>query len=258
MCGFPCSGKSTRAAEIQKYFESQGKETVLVNEEFLNIDKKKGFSDSLNEKMTRGAFLSSVERLVTEDTIVICDSLNYIKGYRYELHCRARSQKTPQCIVYCDVSRDDARKWNEELPEERRWDSKLFEELCARMEVPNPRNRWDKPLFVLKKDDPTPCEEIMNTLFDPGSLPTRNVATELAKVEEPNFLYEMDQVTQAIINALMDAQQSMNIIGEIPVPKSSKKVVTRKSISAAELRRLRRQFIKIHAVTAKAMPISTV
>lgn len=55
--------------------------------------------DSREEKMTRGLIKATCDRNVTKSTIVICDSLNYIKGFRYELWCTSRSSGTPACVV---------------------------------------------------------------------------------------------------------------------------------------------------------------
>ena len=41
------------------------------------------------EKDLRGLLRSEVDRLLTKDNLVILDSLNYIKGFRYELHTYA-------------------------------------------------------------------------------------------------------------------------------------------------------------------------
>lgn len=40
-----------------------------------------------------------MERHLSKETVVILDSLNYIKGYRYELYCIARALRTPNCVV---------------------------------------------------------------------------------------------------------------------------------------------------------------
>ena len=63
----------------------------LINEESLNIDKRAGYSSSLDEKHTRSALKAVVTNKLTGACCVIVDSLNYIKGYRYELYCSARS-----------------------------------------------------------------------------------------------------------------------------------------------------------------------
>ncbi len=55
--------------------------------------------DNFSEKNLRASLKSSVERQLSRDVVVILDSLNYIKGYRYELYCIARALRTPHCIV---------------------------------------------------------------------------------------------------------------------------------------------------------------
>jgi protein KTI12 len=47
----------------------------------------------------RGYFKTEVERLLTSKTVVILDTLNYIKGFRYELYCLARTAKSTNCVV---------------------------------------------------------------------------------------------------------------------------------------------------------------
>lgn len=49
--------------------------------------------------MTRGALKAAIERALSRDALVIADSMNYIKGFRYELFCIAKSQTTPLCVV---------------------------------------------------------------------------------------------------------------------------------------------------------------
>jgi protein KTI12 len=43
---------------------------------------------------------AGVERFLSKDVVVILDSMNYIKGYRYELYCIARAMRTPNCVVH--------------------------------------------------------------------------------------------------------------------------------------------------------------
>lgn len=40
--------------------------------------------------MTRGKIKFEVEKNLIGKTVVIADSLNYIKGFRYQMHCIAR------------------------------------------------------------------------------------------------------------------------------------------------------------------------
>ena len=56
-------------------------------------------ADPNEEKKARGALQASVERLLSKKDVVIADGLNYIKGFRYQLHCIAKALGTPQCVV---------------------------------------------------------------------------------------------------------------------------------------------------------------
>lgn len=40
------------------------------------------------------------------------DSLNYIKGFRYELYCLARAAATPHVVVYCETPKETILQWN--------------------------------------------------------------------------------------------------------------------------------------------------
>lgn len=61
-------------------------------------------TDAAAEKITRGGLKSGVNHALNAKTLVILDSLNYIKGFRYELYCSARSEGTQHCVVSDFVS----------------------------------------------------------------------------------------------------------------------------------------------------------
>jgi len=113
LSGLPSSGKTRRAQELKQFFEtrlasqSNGESTAaskdyrihIVNDESLNLNKHVSYNTAADEKKARGALMSTVERLLSKDDIVIVDSLNYIKGFRYQLYCVARAIGTPHCVV---------------------------------------------------------------------------------------------------------------------------------------------------------------
>ena len=70
---------------------------------------------------------------------MILDSLNYIKGFRYELFCLARTAKSTHAVLYCDTSLDQAREWNQ--ANQVGFNEDLFEDLCKRMEEPNYKSK---------------------------------------------------------------------------------------------------------------------
>ncbi|MQM11305.1 hypothetical protein Taro_044213 [Colocasia esculenta] len=122
------------------------------------------------EKNLRGVLRSEVDRSVSKDNIIIVDSLNNIKGYRYELWCLARGAGIRYCVLFCDVEENICRQWNKERgeQEESTYDERIFAyntmalgstrmtcylnsfaDLAQRFERPDRRNRWDSPLFEL-------------------------------------------------------------------------------------------------------------
>uniref|UniRef100_A0A3B4BI96 Protein KTI12 homolog n=1 Tax=Periophthalmus magnuspinnatus TaxID=409849 RepID=A0A3B4BI96_9GOBI len=100
MCGFPCSGKTQRTKQLKLYLEQNCERKIhVVGDEALGLDRNSVYENSQKEKDARGALKAEVERKVNKDDVVILDSLNYIKGYRYELFCLIKHTQTPHCLV---------------------------------------------------------------------------------------------------------------------------------------------------------------
>ncbi len=121
--GFPCSGKTRRAEQIKKALESRLQDSnyagptlkvVVLSDDKLNIsrDAYKGeyslwhfltilitYVDSRSEKPARGALFTAMQREMSQDTILIVDAPNYIKGFRYQMYCAARELKLRVCTV---------------------------------------------------------------------------------------------------------------------------------------------------------------
>jgi len=115
LSGFPCCGKTTFANKLKNEIlkRNDKQRVVIVNEEALNVEKLSGYMDSTHEKFSRGLLKAAVDREVSvTDTIVISDSLNYIKGYRYELYCIARALRLVTCCVYVEAADAAANRWN--------------------------------------------------------------------------------------------------------------------------------------------------
>lgn len=248
MCGFPCSGKSKRAHELKNYLENRGKTVHLAGDDNNSLDRNGVYSASVNEKEARGLLKSAVERLISRDDIVILDSLNYIKGYRYELYCVAKAHKTTHCIVHCDTSKEICSGWNK--TREKRYNDELLDALIMRFEPPESRNRWDSPLFVIQVDDDLPFDSIYDALVNRVP-PPPNQATQPQPLSATNFLYELDKITQEIVTALINSQRTFVPGDHITVPGTSEKVILNRTAHMAELRKIRRQFItytKMHPV----------
>ncbi len=86
-------------------------EVVVLSEELLGFSKAEYLSDPNKEKMLRASLRSNVEKMLDPKRIVILDSMNYIKGFRYELYCLVRSSQTTLCVVFCDTEPEVALKF---------------------------------------------------------------------------------------------------------------------------------------------------
>ncbi|KAJ3231814.1 kti12, chromatin associated [Chytriomyces hyalinus] len=253
LCGLPCSGKTTRATSIARALESEiavfnaqtkknpfDPNVIIINEESLNADRKLAYKDANSEKIHRANLLSGVERLLTRDTFVILDSLNYIKGFRYQLHCVAKGLGTSQHTVYCVATNDNARTWNTLASH---YPSDVFDSLLGRLEEPDARNRWDSPLLQLMPDDELPPSFVHNMVHaSVQQAPSQSIA--LKPLAETNYLHEMDLTLKAISDAVLEASRGGFMSGgELKVPGTDVKVlVPSKGVSVSEMGRLRRLY----------------
>ncbi|XP_042267822.1 protein KTI12 homolog [Thunnus albacares] len=243
LCGYPCSGKTRRAEELKGYFEQNTDRKVhIVGDGALGVEKNSVYADSQKEKNTRAALKAEVERKVNKDDIVIFDSLNYIKGYRYELFCLIKHAQTPHCLVYCLTSDEVSSTWNTNRDAAEQYTQDILDALVLRFEAPDSRNRWDSPLFTILKDDTLPFEDISDALFK-RKAPPPNQSTQSQPLSSTNFLYELDKITQDVLMAIFNAQKT-SVPGDlISVPGATEKIELTRNINMAELRKLRRQFI---------------
>ena len=182
--------------------------------------------------------------------MTILDSLNYIKGYRYELHCVVKAHKTLHCIVQTIVHKEKCLDWNKRRKDKNKYLEQTCQELICRFESPNSQNRWDSPLFSLTPEDEIPFQEINASLFA-RKAPPPNQSTMSLSLSSVDFLYELDRITQELIIALVDAQRNACIGDQLAVPNASEKILLLKLFSMAELRKLKKQFLtyaKMHPV----------
>lgn len=130
--GLPTSGKSTRAAQLYDYLterivaESSSSSAStsskfrlhLISDQTLSISRSVYDLDpahtpvhvrsaNASEKDARAALYGAVKRVLSPRDIVILDTLNYIKGWRYQLYCEAKNVQTPFGLVQvgCPVAR---------------------------------------------------------------------------------------------------------------------------------------------------------
>lgn len=241
--GIPCSGKTTRTSELKEYFINKRKNVEVINEIDIvtkrGFDRNKFYADSKNEKSVRSDMKSMIQRMLNTNDILIIDGSNYIKGYRYEIYCITKLYKTPQCIIFCDMPIEHAWLWNERRSEYEKYNREIFDALVMRYEIPDSKNRWDLPLFITSAEDELKFDEIYKMLYEVKA-PKPNLSTQCPSLSSTNYLYELDTVTQEVINAISSAKQ-LGIENEFKIPGCN--LTVQNSHTAAQLMRLRRQFL---------------
>lgn len=203
-------------------------------------------ADAREEKNSRSALRAAAEKAVSARTVVVLDALNYIKGVRYELFCKAKAENTTYCVVYVDTPLELALERN--ASREDAMDPQLIRDLAARFELPVEKNRWDSPLFHITPEsvasDGLPLEQIADALRF-GKVVKAGLATKGAPVAETSFLQELNEITAGVVDALIAQQRDGGLADAFKVPKADKRLQISRNMPTSEIRRHRRQFVKI-------------
>jgi len=124
--GYPSSGKTRRAIQLKDHlvrrladpaYTGPSLKVIVLSDDFVNVDRSSydgavpishlppfaliriDATDSRSEKPARATLFAAIQRQMGQDTILIVDALNYIKGFRYQLYCAAREFKLRVCTV---------------------------------------------------------------------------------------------------------------------------------------------------------------
>uniref|UniRef100_A0A915PWH5 Protein KTI12 homolog n=1 Tax=Setaria digitata TaxID=48799 RepID=A0A915PWH5_9BILA len=232
VCGKPSSGKSTFTECFCKFVLSKRAQLIEVISDSRNASFTRSiYKDFHKEREHRAVLKSEVQRFLSEDCLVICDSLNYIKGFRYELFCIAKLMQTTYCVVYCDTSEEVCHRLNLEKDKAERYESSDITGLVVRFEEPVTTNRWDFPLFKIEvkiqnenrercgsspgqrlsflrlNDGKLPLNDIYRWLFEGKSL-SANESTETSSIMPADFLHILDHITKEVVTNVIEQQQT--------------------------------------------------
>ncbi|ODV83667.1 hypothetical protein CANARDRAFT_29884 [[Candida] arabinofermentans NRRL YB-2248] len=265
--GYPSAGKTTWSTKLKQAFEDKinslepnevgsNLKCILHTDESLGISHSM-YNESITEKSARGLQISAVKRDISKNNIVILDTLNYIKGFRYQLHCESKQYSTTYCVIQIITPSEICFEWNSKrLDTENKWDENLLKALIMRFEEPNGQNRWDSPLIPISYDDlDLPFDDIWESIvLKKGSKP--NHATLLKPAIGINFLQALDKLTSDVVNQIVQFQNLNNPIGgEILIKngdynqKQEEKLYVHMpstSVSIAQLTRIRRTYVTLN------------
>lgn len=217
-------------------------------------------TDAHAEKVTRGLLRAAAHRgLQRPNTVVLLDYMCGIKGYRYELWCMARERATRCALLHCTLPLEVAEAWRSNssvppstaaLPLDDQGTSAIayiphqqpvFDDLWQRFEVPDTRNRWDRPLIEVDPRDADATQSAIAAAVAAllGTVPPRTNDSHLTmmqsqassehayscvegrsqgRVLKPTVATSrqlptdatrrtlIDQATQAVVQRVMDAQ----------------------------------------------------
>ncbi|KAH7640389.1 protein KTI12 homolog [Dermatophagoides farinae] len=257
ICGKPLTGKSTTAKTLQSFFKEKCLIIVSDEEKLCEQGLDTIYRNAQNEKDLRSWLKSEVQRhLSSPDTVVILDSSNYIKGFRYELYCMCKQFQQTFALIECLPPMDTLDEYelfiNEHFDNKttieqndvriRNYSKEIFDELCERYEPPTASNRWEKPLFRIEfKSEQLPLKEIHEALFQHSKLKP-NRSTQSTPMTTDNFIMELDNQTQLTVKQIQTALQ-LNQLHGIRITGTDVMVNLNRKIPIAELNKFRRQFI---------------
>ncbi|KAJ3226713.1 kti12, chromatin associated [Clydaea vesicula] len=268
ICGLPSSGKTTRANEIKTFLEtnlknlensSMKKEVIVVDDKFLQFHSKSIYSSKENILLNISLFSFTLLFLFNNLQLILIDQSDEKKlrgallsaTERYQLYCICKELNTSCCVVYCAIQTELAKQYNNQKqnPEEQ-YDEITFNELVERFEEPDQKFRWDKPLFTILPDNPNAGEFFGKDLIDHivfSKTLVPNFATIVKPLTEPNYLYQLDKITQEIIQSILQVQKEGFSGGYFTVKNAKEKIfLPSRNFTLPELVRLKRQFIQIN------------
>ncbi|KIM83308.1 hypothetical protein PILCRDRAFT_819556 [Piloderma croceum F 1598] len=256
--GYPSSGKSRRASQIKAHLETRLADqsydgpklkVSVISDDTLDVGRD-AYGDSKSEKPARGALFTAMQRQMGQDTILIVDGLNYIKGFRYQMYCAAREHKLRVCTVYVVATHDLCREWNSTRTDDRAYKTETLENLLVRFEEPSSMVRWDSPLFIiLWEEEDVPADEIWKAITA-GNVKAPHAGTQVVEKAPMDALHTLEHTTTSIVSSIMTSQASSSLGGPtiLAISATLKLNITlpARNITLSELQRYKRQFVTVH------------
>ncbi|EMD37286.1 hypothetical protein CERSUDRAFT_135770 [Gelatoporia subvermispora B] len=266
--GFPSSGKTRRAQQLKAHLESRLQDSnysgpklkvSIISDDELNISREV-YKDGRAEKPARAALFTAMQRQLGQDTILILDAMNYIKGFRYQMYCAAREMKVRVCTVFVVATPDLCKEWNAAREDERAYAPEVLDSLIFRYEEPSSMVRWDSPLFTVPwTDEDVPADDIWKAVTE-GIVKPPNAGTQAVPKAPTDALRTLEHTSTTMVAALMAEQSASGGLGgplTLTVSPTVKAHLTlpARNITLSELQRLKRQFVTVHK---KAITLGTI
>jgi protein KTI12 len=115
---------------LERLEEGKVSSVQVVALESVKLSQEEGYRNSGEEKITRQTIKAAIERAISPRVLLIADYLNDIKGFRYELFCRARAAGTNVVTVWCDATLEECRARNGRRSDSTRYPDSVYD--CVR------------------------------------------------------------------------------------------------------------------------------
>lgn len=277
ICGIPRSGKSTIADMLRDLIEAQGRAVRVIRdgdaaisvsgsqltqslgeEEGEQPRRQDMYGSFRAEKQTRAQLRANSERaLCVPGQVVVVDSLNYIKGFRYELFCLAKTANVGYAVVHADTPPAICaeRDVGGDI-----WGDALRTALSKRFEKPIGRNRWDSPLFSVDTTQvqwEAELDAVVSAVLGGRGRLAATMATRVVPAPTADALADIDRVTRAAEAVVVSRLQGGAAVGDaVLIPEASLPVRLQRKPRIAELRDMRRSFLnysRMHPPQGKSL-----
>lgn len=276
LCGYPASGKSLVAKELAQRYSEKGLAVKVISDgEVHSLSSEASrdasppqsrasmYSNSTSEKATRARLKAATERALAPNTAVIVDSLNYIKGFRYELFCIAKAAAARMLVVHADTEPETCMR--QDALRDDAYGEGVVTALVQRFEPPDSRNRWDRPLHVvqlhgpvLNGNIPTPAAplsvmdwkealgNVVETSLTRSAPLKKSFATKLQQTAGVDVLSALDRATRNAESVLVSKIQNGAGMGDtLDIPGASKQLRLSRRCTVSELRGMRRAHVNL-------------
>ncbi|TFY65232.1 hypothetical protein EVJ58_g2111 [Rhodofomes roseus] len=201
-----------------------------------------------------------MQRRMGQDTILVVDTMNYIKGFRYQMYCAAREMKVRVCTVYVVATPDDCKEWNASRDDGKQYPPDILDNLIHRYEEPSSMVRWDSPLLTVPwTDDDVPVDDIWKAVTE-GTVKPPNAGTQAVPKAPTDALRTLENTATAMVSAIMAEQAASQLSGgpiTLALSPTLRPRITLppRNVTLSELQRLKRQFVTVHK---KAITLGTI
>lgn len=272
LVGKPASGKSTVAENLYRMLTAENRAVHIITDGHDSdtsntihpaqpadhtptpeptCARAQLYADSAAEKKTRARFRAATERSVSRSRVTICDTLNSIKGLRYELYCLAKETYVKYCVVYCQQSAEVCMRRDANRTERGQdaYGPQLCKALIEAFEEPQPHLKWDSPLWTVNTSQPAWQNQLLKVpqcIAQGARAPKPTRATRIPQQEPADALGKLDKLTRHVEAILIASLGKGQPVGtRISLPECTQQIHIGCLPKISQLREIRTSYMSL-------------